>query len=78
MGRGQELWVGESFVDRKRHLCLPLSSEVTLAGQEPPWPQGEEEKGCNDISGLLQALCASPMGLGKHLAAGFPGREKTG
>lgn len=47
---------------RKRLLFLPLSSEVTQASQGFSWPQGEEEKGCNDVSGPLQVLCVSSMG----------------
>lgn len=55
----------------KRHLFLPLSSEVTQAGQGSSRPQGEEVKGCHDISGLLlrQPLVALPR------AAAFLGRE---
>lgn len=47
----------------ERHLFLPLSGEVTRAGQGSSRPQGEEEKGCKDISGLLLALCVSLLGL---------------
>lgn len=47
----------------KRHLFLLLSSEVTQAGQGSSQPQGEEVKGCHDISGLLLALCVSPLWL---------------
>lgn len=47
----------------KRHLFLPLCSEVTGAGQGSSRPQGEQVKGYEDISGLLLALCVNPLWL---------------